>query len=266
MVSLYATDMARAERIRDRVDDVVKDKKTAQALKHWYGTWCKRPTFHDDYLPCFNLPNVELVDTNGKGVDSLNAHGAVVGDKEYPLDILIFSTGFRAPGIGGPAYRAGMTITGRNGKDMDAKWQEGVATLHGCMTHGFPNFFMPGPFQAGATANQNFTHHIMSNHISHIISQAQARFPGQKVVIEPIKEAEEVWTGEILKRSMGSAGMVGCTPSYLNGEGIIDQMGMEDRMKAARMGIWGEGIQSFKNVLETWEKDGKLEGLEVKTV
>ena len=139
VASISALDMPRAERIRQRVDLIVKDKKNAQMLKHWYGTWCKRPNFHDDYLPVFNQPNVELVDTNGRGVDSLTANGAVVNGKEYPLDILIFSTGFRSPAIGSPAFRAGMKITGRNGRDMDAKWQENVATLHGVLTHDFPN-------------------------------------------------------------------------------------------------------------------------------
>lgn len=165
MASLYAKDMPRAEEIRRRVDDIVKDKRTAHSLKHWYASWCKRPTFHDEYLPCFNLPNVELVDTDGKGLDSLIATGAVFAGKEYPLDILIFSTGFRSPGIGGPAQRAGMRVTGRNGKDMDVKYDEGVATLHGVITHGFPNFFIPGPFQAAATANQNFTADVLSDHV-----------------------------------------------------------------------------------------------------
>jgi cation diffusion facilitator CzcD-associated flavoprotein CzcO len=264
VASLYATDLPRAERLRQRVDDIVSNKDTAHALKHWYGSWCKRPTFHDDYLPVFNLPNVQLVDTDGKGVDALTATSAVVGPNEYPLDILIFSTGFRAPGIGSPAFRAGMTITGRAGQDMDAKWSDKVATLHGTMTHGFPNLFMPGPFQAGATANQNFTHDIMSNHAVEIMRQAQARFPGQKVVIEPTVEAEESWSAEIVKRSLAFAAMAGCTPSYLNGEGIMDRLPVEVKMKAARMGIWGEGIQDFMNTLEAWERKADLAGLEVR--
>ena len=266
VASLHAKDVPRAERVRQRVDHVVKDKQTAQALKHWYASWCKRPTFHDDYLEVFNQENVELVDTDGKGVDSLTATGAVVNGKDYPLDILIFGTGFRGPGIGSPAARAGMKITGRNGKDMDAKWQDNVATLHGTLTHDFPNFFMPGPFQASATANQNFTLDVMSNHAAKIISQAHSRYPGKKVVIEPTAEAEEAWTGEILKRSFSSAGIAGCTPSYLNGEGILDSLPMEYKMKAARMGIWGDGIESFMKTLEAWEEDGKLEGLDVECV
>ena len=51
------------EQIRTRVDMVVKHPKTAAALKPYYPYRCKRPTFHDEYLPTFNLPLVHLVDT-----------------------------------------------------------------------------------------------------------------------------------------------------------------------------------------------------------
>ena len=51
------------EQIRARVDAIVKDPKTAAALKPYYPYGCKRPTFHDEYLPTFNLPHVTLVDT-----------------------------------------------------------------------------------------------------------------------------------------------------------------------------------------------------------
>jgi cyclohexanone monooxygenase len=46
------------EQIRARVDAIVKDPKTAEALKPYYPYGCKRPTFHDEYLPTFNLPHV----------------------------------------------------------------------------------------------------------------------------------------------------------------------------------------------------------------
>ena len=55
-------------RIHRRVEELVEDKATAEALKPWYMHRCKRPTYDDEYLPAFNLPNVHLVDTDGKGV------------------------------------------------------------------------------------------------------------------------------------------------------------------------------------------------------
>ncbi|EUA88108.1 putative Phenylacetone monooxygenase domain protein [Mycobacterium ulcerans str. Harvey] len=58
-------DFAKMEEIRARVDQLVTDRATAQALKPWYGYFCKRPCFHDEYLQTFNRDNVTLVDTEG---------------------------------------------------------------------------------------------------------------------------------------------------------------------------------------------------------
>ncbi|EON62364.1 hypothetical protein W97_01586 [Coniosporium apollinis CBS 100218] len=92
VASLHALDFPRSERIRARVDEIVKEKTTAESLKAWYPGWCKRPCFHDEYLQSFNLPHVTLVDTDGRGVDRLTDHGVVVGDSEYDLDLLILGT------------------------------------------------------------------------------------------------------------------------------------------------------------------------------
>src|SRR5581483_11535715 len=40
-------DFAKMEEIRARVDEIVADRATAEALKPWYGYYCKRPCFHD---------------------------------------------------------------------------------------------------------------------------------------------------------------------------------------------------------------------------
>jgi cation diffusion facilitator CzcD-associated flavoprotein CzcO len=80
------------------VDEIVQDPDTADALKPWYRQFCERPCFHDEYLQTFNLPNVRLIDTDGRGVDRITAHGVIVGDTEYPLDCLIYATGFELKG------------------------------------------------------------------------------------------------------------------------------------------------------------------------
>ena len=91
---LQVVDYRKQERVRGRVEEVVKDPATAEALKPWYNTFCKRPTFHDEYLETFNRPNVHLVDTKGQGVDAITEKGVVVGGVEYELDCLIYATGF----------------------------------------------------------------------------------------------------------------------------------------------------------------------------
>jgi hypothetical protein len=71
-------DFKKMEQVRGRVDEIVKDPATAEALKPWYRQFCKRPCFHDDYLAAFNRENVTLVDTEGQGVDAITEHGVVV--------------------------------------------------------------------------------------------------------------------------------------------------------------------------------------------
>jgi len=101
------------EQIRSRVDSIVADPATAEALKPYYRQFCKRPCFHDEYLDTFNRPNVTLVDTAGRGVDNVTERGVVVDGVDYELDCLIFATGFEV----GTDYtrRSGYDVIGRGG-------------------------------------------------------------------------------------------------------------------------------------------------------
>src|SRR4051812_15146285 len=138
------------EQIRARVDAIVKDPATAEALKPYYAYGCKRPTFHDEYLPTFNLPHVHLVDTAPLGVQKITQHGVVHDGIEYPLDVLIYATGFQWMATG-----SFNMIVGRNGQTLREKWQKGgVRTFLGLHTNGFPNLFiMSGPQSGGAQFN-----------------------------------------------------------------------------------------------------------------
>lgn len=267
--TLHALDYPCQDAVRQRIASIVSDQSTAEKLKPYYPTWCKRPCFHDEYLQCFNLPTVHLIDTNGKGVDKLTLTSLIANGRGYPLDCLIFSTGFRSPSVGSPGARAGLTITGRGGLSFDQKWADGVATLHGVCSHDFPNLFWPGPLQAAVSANHMFVLDTLTKHVAYIIAAAQKQAGGKKVLVEPSKEAEEEWSMRVLSLAMGSAAMIGCTPGYLNVEGLADkvmEMGREAQMKAGRGGIWGAGIGDFVRVVEEWRGEGRMRGIEVKVL
>ena len=87
-------DFAQMERIRARVDELVDDPVTAEALKPYYSRFCKRPTFNDEYLQTFNRPNVTLIDTDGRGLDRITETGMVFDGREYPVDCIVYATGF----------------------------------------------------------------------------------------------------------------------------------------------------------------------------
>ena len=138
------------EVIRARVDAIVEDPKTAAALKPYYAYGCKRPTFHDEYLPTFNKPNVHLVDTAPRGVQKITEKGIVHDGVEYPLDVLIYATGFQ--------WMATSTfdmIKGCDGRTLKQTWDEdGTKTWLGLQTKGFPNMFViTGPQGGGGSFN-----------------------------------------------------------------------------------------------------------------
>ena len=128
--------------IRARVDAVVADPGTAEALKPWYRQLCKRPCFHDEYLQAYNEPERHLVDTDGQGVERIDETGVWVGGVHYELDCLIFASGFEV----GTDYarRSGFETIGRDGRGLSERWDDGMQSLHGIHVHGFPNLFIIG--------------------------------------------------------------------------------------------------------------------------
>ena len=57
--------------------------------------------------------------------------------------------------------------------------------------------------------------------------------------------------------------MANCTPSYLNREGEFNRLTPEQQMAFAKLGLWPNGFQSYLELLEKWQADGRMEGVEV---
>jgi cyclohexanone monooxygenase len=236
------------------VDEIVKDPATAAALKPWYRQFCKRPCFHDEYLPTYNLPNVQLVDTNGKGVEALTERGVVANGKEYELDCLIFATGFEV----GTSYtrRAGYDIVGRGGVTLSEHWSDGLRTLHGLTTHGFPNCFFLGFTQTGITISVPQALNEQARHVVHMVTEARAR--GAKV-LEPTVEGEANYVDEVKSLArIGARFYMECTPGYYNSEGASGNKG------GFFSDMYGAGPLRFFDLLREWRTDGQLEGLELR--
>lgn len=265
---MVALDGEQNKLARERISQIVKDKKTAQDLTPWYPTWCKRPTFNDSYLQTFNSEHVHLVDTDGKGIDSFSPKGVVANGQEYPIDILVLSTGYRSPSAGGdPGAKTGIQIIGRNGRKISDKWeQEGICTFHGICTNGYPNLFYQSAAQAAATANYMHVIEVQSEHIAGIISQALKDSPA-KGVIEASAAAEQNWGMILAGGAAYFSAIAVCTPGYMTLEGEALKMPAADdmvgMMKKAKASIWQRGMVDFTRVMEKWRDDGKLEGLEV---
>ncbi len=200
------------EQIRARVDAIVKDPKTAAALKPYYPYGCKRPTFHDEYLPTFNLPHVHLVDTAPGGVAEINERGVVHDGVEYPVDVLIYATGFQ--------WMATSTfnmITGREGRTLRQKWQEeGTKTFLGLHSHGFPNLFIVSGPQGGG-GSFNFTD-VIEQHGEYVVWMMKTMRDKGARTFDVRADAEDAYAAHCRQADIDTAPLRDCI-SYYNGEG-----------------------------------------------
>jgi len=200
------------EQVRARVDAIVEDPDTAAALKPYYPYGCKRPTFHDEFLPCFNLPHVHLIDTAPTGVKQINARGVVHDGVEYPLDVLIYATGFQ--------WMATATfnmIRGRDGLSLSEKWRsQGTKTFLGIHSRGFPNLFIISGPQGGG-GSFNFTDAIDS-HADYVVWMLETLRDRGVNVVDVDGEAEDAYAEHCRSADTMTAPLRDCL-SYYNGEG-----------------------------------------------
>ncbi len=198
-------------RIHARVDEIVHDKATADALKPWYMHRCKRPCYDDEYLPAFNLPNVHLVDTEGEGVTRLNERGVVFRGCEYPLDLLIFATGFEVQVTG--IYNH---IQGANGLELNEKYADGMRTVFGIHSTDYPNLFIMGGYQASFQFNLTFMLQTQGQHIADCIKYVREN---GYTTIDAKRQTEQWWVDEVIKNRGKTNRNKECTPGYYNFEG-----------------------------------------------
>jgi len=172
---------------------------------------CKRPCFHNDYLPSFNQPNVHLVDTAGKGITQITTRGPMFEGKVYDVDLLIYATGFEVQKTG--IYNH---IVGRGGRSLDEKYADGIRTLLGIHVHDFPNFFVMGGYQASFQFNLTDMLQTQGDHIAACIDHVRRHGMHS---LEPTFEAEEWWVQEVIKHRGKTNRNQECTPGYYNFEG-----------------------------------------------
>ncbi|HUD69476.1 MAG TPA: NAD(P)/FAD-dependent oxidoreductase [Acidimicrobiales bacterium] len=250
MDAFEESDYEKMEEIRARVDAIVEDSSTAAGLKAWYRQLCKRPCFHDEYLQAFNVPRTHLVDTDGAGVERIDESGVVVAGQHYDVDCIIFASGFE---VGTPFWqRAGFDMVGRDGITLSEHWSDGMRTLHGIHTHGFPNAFIVQITQ-GANLLSNVPHNLSesANTIATILDHAQR---GGFSRVEVTKEAEDQWM-DLLRTGVTFFGSADCTPGYYNNEGQPNGRN-GDSFRGYPL-----GAVAYFEYIEQWRNDDAFDGL-----
>ncbi len=239
--------------IRARVDSIVDDQLTADALKPWYRQLCKRPCFHDEYLDAYNRPNVHLVDTDGRGVECIDETGVVVAGVHHELDCLIVASGFE---VGTEfARRSGFETTGRGGVTLTKAWSDGMRTLHGIHVRGFPNLFVTG-FAQGANLVSNVTHNLVEagTTIATVIAHTMALGVDE---VEVTETAEAAWVDMIEGSPSPFVGNLDCTPGYYNNEGRP-----AGRRELLNLSGYPAGPVAYFDHIDRWRSSGDFDGLE----
>lgn len=253
MAEAERLDFTAMKEIHRRIDTIVSDPGVAASLKPYFRMNCKRPTFSDEYLPAFNRSNVELVDTQGAGVERFTPKGIVCCGQEIEVDCVILASGFEV----GTEYRsrAGFEVYGRDGRSLSDTWKDGYKTLFGSMVRGFPNFFPVGMFQVGVASNYMHTLDEITLTVGHVVGHVE-RAKGS--CFEVTEAGENEWQERFRSRFAGIEFLQSCTPGYYNNEGG------EDLQKFSLFaGSYGGGPIEYFDMLDSWRKDANLPGIAI---
>jgi cation diffusion facilitator CzcD-associated flavoprotein CzcO len=191
MVDKAANDTA-ADFVKRKIRSIVEDPKTAAILSdidHPYAA--KRPPIDTNYFETFNRANVTLVDVKATPIERISPAGVCTTRAEYPLDIIVFATGFDA--MTGPLLR--MNIRGRNGIALKDVWEAGPRNYLGLQVAGFPNLFtITGPGSPSVLCNMPVAIEQHADWIADCIAHMRAK---DLVRIEAQPEAMEKWVAEV---------------------------------------------------------------------
>ncbi|GJD98381.1 flavin-containing monooxygenase [Methylobacterium isbiliense] len=181
-----------SEFIRAKIRSIVKDPEVAAKLTptdHPFAS--KRPPIDTDYFETFNRDNVLLVDLKATPIEEIVPEGVRTRDATYPLDVIVFATGFDA--LTGPLLA--LDIRGSGGRPLKEAWAAGPRTYLGLQTPGFPNLFtITGPGSPSVLTNMPIAieQHVewITRCIAHLRERGLAR-------IEATPEATEAWVAHV---------------------------------------------------------------------
>lgn len=215
----------------------------------WYRPLCKRPTFNDDYLHAYNRPGTRLVDTDGKGVEAITETAVIANGTEYPVDCIIYASGFEF--AKDPLRALKFEVLGAGGVDLRSHWAQGVRSLHGLHTRGFPNMFtvqlaQGADFAANVPTGWQDAGETIAVIVDHMRQQGLSRVE--------VEEADELAWSQQIAATPPIPDTRDCTPGLLTFEGGTDP-------RIALLSGVPEGPRGFFAMMAGWKWSGDFAGL-----
>lgn len=187
----------------------VQDPTLRAQLTPDYPIGCKRILLSNEYLATMAKSNVNLVT---QGIRRITADGIeTVDGQHHPADAIVYGTGFAAT-----EFLAPMTITGRDGLELNEAWRKGAQAYLGMTVPGFPNFFMLyGP-------NTNLGHssiiYMLESQIAHVLRCMQAAHQAGASTVEVDAQCYASFNGMVQERLRATVWQ-GCKSWYVDANG-----------------------------------------------
>jgi cation diffusion facilitator CzcD-associated flavoprotein CzcO len=182
--------------VADKIRTRVKDPKVAEMLipkDHGFGT--RRVPMETKYYEVYNQPNVELVSIVETPIQRITPTGIETSGRVFPLDMIIYATGFDA--ITGAFDR--IDIRGTGGQRLKDKWTPAPQTFLGVQVEGFPNMLMlVGPHTALGNIPRSIEYNVDWN--TRLIQYMQER---KLTRVEARPEAVAGWTEFVIEKGQG---------------------------------------------------------------
>lgn len=197
--------------VEQNLEDSVRDPALREKLRPNYRAACKRMVFSPNYYEKVQDPSV-YVDTSG--IERVEANGIRTGDGSFhELDVIVLATGFKAD-----AFVRPMTITGRDGADLNTLWREHPKAYYAVTVPDFPNFFMlNGP--TGPVGNFSLID-IAERQWNYIDQLVELLRSGEAKAVDPTPEALADYETRRTEAAMNTVFASGCQSWYLDAKGV----------------------------------------------
>ena len=181
-----------ADFVRSKIRATVADPAVAEALSpRGYAIGSKRLCVDTGYYATFNRPNVRLVDLRATPIEAFTATGIRTADETFPVDSVVFATGFDA--ISGALLA--IDIRGRAGRTLRQEWAAGPKAYLGVAAAGFPNLFMvTGPGSPSVLSNMVIS---IEQHVDWIADCLVSARAENLATVEATDEAQEQWMAQV---------------------------------------------------------------------
>ncbi len=205
---------AAADFVREKIRRIVRDQRVAEALiPRGYPIGARRLCLDTGYYDTFNRANVTLVDLLEQPIDRIVPEGVRTTRATYPLDVLVFATGFDA--MTGPLLA--IDIRGRAGMSLRKKWAAGPRTYLGLCVAGFPNLFVvAGPGSPSVLSNVVVS---IEQHVEWIAACLRHMQERSLTMVEAKPENESAWVEHV--NALADRTLYPLARSWYSGDNIV---------------------------------------------